>query len=303
MGPGVPQPALPPLPDGRTRLLGIVGDPLEHSLSPRLHSAVLRALDRNLLYLPFPVSRERLPAFLEMAPHAGILGLNVTTPYKDDARRLVRPADLETERTGMVNTIRFEGGEAVGCGTDGAGILSWLTEIGAGGLPIGVLGFGATARSLVCRALSEGVVVRRILTRRASQARAAVLAWGGGTVEVTDWEQREADALQEPAAVWISTLPPDSGPLPEWFWKQAGGSAGRSEAGAVPPVFLDLNYGPGRVRAVEEARAHGIPAADGTGPLCHQAALSLSLWLGEHVPVRFFFEALGLGQGALRPRR
>ncbi|MEZ4651291.1 MAG: hypothetical protein R3E97_21370 [Candidatus Eisenbacteria bacterium] len=85
------------LPNGRTRLLGILGDPIDHSLSPELHTAVLRKLDRNMLYVPVPVSKGRLRAFLGLAAEQGFRGCNVTTPYKEQVPRAAEPRDGDTQ--------------------------------------------------------------------------------------------------------------------------------------------------------------------------------------------------------------
>ena len=280
-------------PDGRTRLLGIVGRPLDHSLSPRLQSAVLRMLERNLIYLPLPVSVERLPELLSLAGEIGLLGLNVTTPYKEAVAGLVRAADRETERTGMVNTIRFTPDGPQGCGTDGVGILDWMAAQRLDGLERGVLGFGPTARSLIHRALAIGRPVRWIVTRRPAVVRETVRSWGDAEVEVCGWDGLSAILRPRGRTLWVSTLPPAAFPLPDEFWDRIGRRA----------LLLDMNYGDGRTPAVAEARGRGLPAADGRGPLLHQAARSLSLWLGEEVPVKLFQAALGEAPSALRPRR
>jgi shikimate dehydrogenase len=308
-----------------------VGRPLEHSLSPTLQTAVLRALDRNLIYLPLPVSEDRLPALLSEASGLGILGFNVTTPYKEAVARLVRPLDEETARTGVVNTVVVGEGGPAGCGTDGAGILRYLQTAGLGDAPYGVLGFGATARSLIHRGWQDGHPPAMIVTRRPDAVRAALASWreawgeGGSRVPgdgrsaagerigpaeriwpteriaVMDW----SDLAVEPGGVgaktasiprpgvWVSTLPPEVPALPDRFWACA-------EPGAV---LLDLNYGVGRTVRMEEARVHGWSSADGLGPLCCQAALSLSLWLGEDVPAGMYVRALGRTERSLRPGR
>ena len=291
------------LPDGRTRIFGIVGRPLDHSLSPPLQTAVLRALDRNLIYLPLPVSEDRLPMLLAEAPGLGILGFNVTTPYKEMVARLVRPLDEETVRTGMVNTVVIAEREAAGCGTDGAGILRYLRTAGLGGVPYGVLGFGATARSLTCRGLQEGHAPAVIVTRRPDEARAVLASWRGEqeSVAVMSWDDLGAETTRAGAkaqplphpGLWVSTLPPELFALPDPFWIWAGAGM----------VLLDLNYGAGRTARAKEARTHGWRSADGLGPLCCQAALSLSLWLGEDVPVRMYHRALGRTERSLRPGR
>jgi shikimate dehydrogenase len=302
-----------------------VGRPLEHSLSPTLQTAVLRALDRNLIYLPLPVSEDRLPALLFEAPGLGILGFNVTTPYKETVAHLVRPLDEETARTGMVNTVVIAEGGPAGCGTDGAGILRYLQTAGLGGVPYGVLGFGATARSLAYRGLREGRPPAVIVTRRPDATRAVLAFWNGGWSEggkrgaedersapaerigpaeriaVTGWDDlgvepgrggAETAPLPRPG-VWVSTLRPDRPSLPDQFWAWAGAGM----------VLLDLNYGVGRTVRMEEARMHGWRSADGLGPLCCQAALSLSLWLGEDVPAEMYFRALGRAERSLHPGR
>jgi shikimate dehydrogenase len=280
------------LPDGRTRVLGIVGEPLAHSLSPSLHTAVLRFLDRNLIYLPFSVSGDRLGAFLQLAPELGILGLNVTTPFKERVWSLVRSGDLETERTGMVNTIQFRPEGATGWGTDGAGILSWLEAANLVELPFGVLGFGPSARSLVYRALHLGRAPRVILTHRPEQVGKTLNSWGASERIVRSWDDPDTAWAGKSPGLWISALPPAVSPLPAFFWNELSEGA----------ILLDLNYGSGRSDLAEEARARGHAAADGIGPLCHQAALSLSGWLGMDVPAALFYRALDRSGRSLHPR-
>ncbi|MCA9729087.1 MAG: hypothetical protein R3E12_17080 [Candidatus Eisenbacteria bacterium] len=291
-------------PDGRTRLLGIVGDPLAHSRSPSLHSAVLRALDRNLLYVPVPVSNARLRRFVEMARDLGFVGFNVTTPYKERVYRWIEPLDRETQRTRMVNTVLVGRGRPRGTGTDGAGVVRWLERSGLTRSPIGVLGFGPAARSIVHRCWQDGLPIASVWTRRPRAVARMLADWRhhardlpGNGPSVCDWKQVAGSGGALPAAqvhgvrTWVSTLPPEA-ILPMAFWRTM-----RSDA-----VVLDLNYGDGRDRICRAARRHGKPASDGLGPLLEQAALSLSLWLEEEVPVGAFRRAAGVRSADLRPR-
>ena len=288
----------PDWPNGSTRMLGIVGDPLAHSLSPGLHTAVLRRLDRNLIYLPFTVSEERLETFLRDAPGLGVIGCNVTTPYKEAVARLVQAEDEETERTRTVNTVVFSEGRALGSGTDGAGVLGFLRGAGLDSEPFGILGFGAAARSLAYRAIRSGAPLVSVWTRRPEEVRTQITSWGGIDVRVEGEmelapepprDRQEPGVVSSPA-LWISTIPPGGSSPPERFWRRAS-----------PGVLLDLNYGSGRDARVLEARGHSWRAAGGLGPLCYQAALSLGRWLGEEVPAALFFEALGRPERTLRP--
>jgi shikimate 5-dehydrogenase len=118
-----------------------------------------------------------------------------------------------------------------------------------------------------------------------------VLSWG----DLESGAEREIAALsgRKRPRVWVSTLTPDLPPLPDGFWARGG----------TGTVLLDMNYGVGRTARTEEAHRHGWRAADGLGPLCRQAALSLSLWLGEEVPTGLFYRALRRTERSLRPRR
>lgn len=292
------------LPNGRTRLLGILGDPLDHSLSPGLHSAVLRRLDRNLLYVPVPVSANRLRSFLQLAAELGFVGCNVTTPFKERVVRTAEARDAETRRTKMANTLSFRpGAPPLAEGTDGRGISAWLEAQGLIDEPFGVLGFGATARSLVHASWRCGRPPAWVVTRRPGPVRRQLLSWGA---------ERGPERLVHPAPpvleldsqvsldrsefgtcrIWIGTWPPGVVP-PPGFWA------------ALPrrAVLLDLNYGAGRTTLADAARREGRRAADGLGPLLAQAALSLSIWLGTPVSAEFFRETADIPAAALRPRR
>ena len=299
------------LPNGRTRLFGIVGQPLEHSLSPEIHTAVLRRLEQNLLYVPFEVSPQRLPVFLRRAGEWGVRGLNVTYPYKDLAYRSARPADAETRRTRMVNTLTYDrAGDSgpAGEGTDGAGVLSWMQSAGAGEAALGVLGFGATARSLIHRAWQDGRSIRFVVTRRPAQVRGRLGAWRrdaerrsgarlrGETPAVLDWRELSRGSKGETAhlrrladeyararsLIIVSTLPPDAS-VPVRLVRALG------EASA----WLDMNYGP-RARLAARLENEGLWYADGLGPLLHQAALSMSRWLGRPIEPDLFQWAAGV---------
>ena len=295
------------LPNGRTRLLGILGDPIAHSLSPELHSAVLRHLDQNMLYLPIPVSAPRLGKFLGLAGDLGFVGCNVTTPFKERVLRAAEPRDTETKRTRMANTLSFpEGRRPLAEGTDGRGILGWLGDQGLGDEPFAVLGFGATARSLVHAAWSRGTPPVLVVTRRPGPVRRRLLAWAGVSgrprlkgpgpevVAFAPGSKGSPGGAVPWAAVrvWVSTWPPGAVP-PPCFWDVVSRRS----------VLLDLNYGPGRVSLADVARREGLRAADGLGPLLQQAARSLSVWLDRPVEAELFRKAAGVPRIRLRPSR
>lgn len=313
------------LPSGSTQLFGILGDPLQHSLSPSLQTAVLRSLGVDGVYVPVPIGPSQIQSFFALAPSMGFVGVNVTTPFKELAAQQVEPLDRESERTGMVNTVCFHPrsararartatgrtatgrtatgrtvttGKAAlprGCGTDGAGILRWLEVHAPVGAAVGILGFGPTARSLLHRLWwKEPRRSVALVTRRPEDAARALAAWpkcgrGTGRLLGAGAGVFSWDNLPRGVEVWISTLPPST-PVLEAFWSTAAGT-----------LLLDMNYGPSRNTLATTARQRGLVAADGLGPLLEQAALSLSIWLQEDVGSEPFRRALGVSPRRLGP--
>ena len=292
------------LPNGRTRLLGILGDPIEHSLSPEIHSAVLRKLDQNLLYVPVPVSSARLRAFLGLAAELGFRGCNVTTPFKESVLRSAEPRDVETRRTKMANTLTFvPGRKPMAEGTDGRGIVGWLEDHGLGDEPFGVLGFGATARSLVHASWRGGRPPALVVTRRAAPVKRLLSGWrvepGRDRLRAVPPEVSTVEQVGEPGTlsgvvpkVWVSTWPPGTMP-PAAFWSRLRPKS----------LVLDMNYGEGRTTMADAARREGHRAADGLGPLLQQAARSLSIWLDRPVEPELFRLAAGVPKRRLGPSR
>ena len=93
--------------DGKTKILGVIGDPIEHTFSPAMHNAGLKALDLNYIYLPFHVKEEKLRECIEGAKAIGIRGLNVTIPHKTNVIKHLDEVDQVASMIGAVNTIQF----------------------------------------------------------------------------------------------------------------------------------------------------------------------------------------------------
>jgi shikimate dehydrogenase len=262
--------------DGHTRIVGLIGQPIGHTLSPRLQNHALTALGENLAYLPFPLALEDLADWIRIFPRVGGVGLNVTTPYKQEVAKLVRGGDPEVVLTGVVNTVVYREGKPIGFNTDGRGFVAWMKRIrlrpASGG--VALLGFGATARSLAyCLGQAYPLTV---VTRRPPEAEATLQHWYG----------RGWTGLPSRVVSWSDTIPQQPvlavGGLP------AEAARSREVAtwlGALDPTstVVDLNYGTGRTPLADQARDRGLSAHDGVGLLVHQGALSLALWLERDV--------------------
>ena len=253
-----------------TRLAGVIGDPVRHSLSPTLHNAAYRALGLDWVFLAFEVPDGRAPGALSAARAFGLVGLSVTMPHKRAMAELCDDLSPQAAALRSVNTVTLRpDGYAVGETTDGAGFLRSLADAGVdpGGRSVVILGAGGAARA-VARALRDANATVAVAARR-PEAAAEV---GGAPVA---WADR-ADAVAAADLVVNAT------PV---------GMAGDSSL-PIPPevlgpshVVADLVYEPRETPLLAAARARGARVVPGLGMLVYQAALQVERWTGRAAPI------------------
>ena len=259
---------------GRTRLAGIMGWPVAHSLSPRLHGHWLRRYGIDGAYVPLPVLPERLEQALNALPALGFAGANLTIPYKEAALSLVDRLSPAAERIGAVNTVVVEpDGALSGDNTDGFGFIASLSECGVGWQadagPAVLLGAGGAARAVAVALLDAGAPEVRLLNRTPDRAR-TLAGELGGPIHAVDWAERAA-AL-DGAALLVNTT--------------SLGMRGQPPLvlalDALPRTALvtDVVYTPLLTALLAVARARGNPVADGLGMLLHQARPGFRAWFG-----------------------
>lgn len=263
--------------DGSTRLAGLIGHPLDHSLSPAMHNAVYAHLDLNWAYLPFSLGDEiGLRRFAAVVPSLNCVGFNVTMPFKRAMLDLCDEVAMTASMAGAVNTVHVVDGRLVGYNTDGRGLLEALdTEAGfsATGADVVVLGAGGAAGAafvafLLARAGTVAVVSRDI--SRADELLGRMSAHLGGvqarSVSLTDAEVAVRGAHLIVNATPVGMNPGDASPIPiEWL---------RPEQ-----VVYDMVYGAPQVTAlVAGAREVGAAAFDGLGMLVCQGATAIDIW-------------------------
>lgn len=246
--------------------LGLVGDPVSHSLSPVIHAAALRELGVAGTYEARRVPSDGLRSVLAEKYD----GLNVTIPHKEAMATLVSSLSPEAREIGAVNVIVFANGATVGHNTDAWAIGEVLSRAGFSGAGANalVLGAGGAARAVV-HALSRAGFSVQVTNR--GEARAKALAADFPGVSVVPFERRE-DALASGRVVVNATsvgLASDESPLRSW-------ASARSET-----LAIELVYRPLETRFLREARAHGLMTVDGLDVLVWQAFRSLELWLGR----------------------
>lgn len=258
----------------RVPLAGVIGSPIAHSRSPRLHGYWLRRYGLPGYYIPMDVPEARLEDTLRLLPELGFVGLNVTIPYKE---RVLRIADLVTDRAtliGAANTLIFrQDGKIHADNTDGYGFMEnlrqtapdWAPEAG----PALVFGAGGAARAVLASLIEVGVP-QIILTNR-TRHRAEDLAQElGSRVRVIDWVQA-GNALEDAATV-VNTTSLGMVGKPEFRVPLDGLQPGA--------LVTDLVYTPLETRLLRVATERGCTVVDGLGMLLHQAVPGFERWFG-----------------------
>ncbi|MEO5723998.1 MAG: shikimate dehydrogenase [Ilumatobacteraceae bacterium] len=257
-----------------TRIAGVIGHPVGHSLSPALHNAGFASLQIDWAYAAFDVPPGSVSDALRAMRTLGIGGLSVTMPHKEAAAEAVDELDPSAAALHSVNTVvALPDGRLVGHSTDGDGFVASLADAGVPtvGVSVCVLGAGGAARSIVEALARHGVASIVVVNRSAAGAtRAAALAGPLGATHQLG-SQRAAQAIRDAALVVNAT------------------SVGMGSAELpIDPALLhrgqvvaDIVYHPRHTALLGAAHAAGARTVEGLGMLVHQAALQQRLWTGR----------------------
>ena len=267
---------------GKTIVCGIIGDPVEHSMSPAMQNAAFVACGLDYVYVAFRVPRGSAAAASTAMRRLGIRGLNVTVPHKVDIVPHLDEVDPLAARIGAVNTVVNQAGMLRGYNTDAAGFMRGLQGAGVEvrGERVVVLGAGGASRAIVLALVDAGasVVIMNRDAGRAATLAADVARKTGSTVE--HWgltEERLCVALPR-ASVLVNTttvgMHPDEGVSPV--------AAGHMRPGLT---VCDIVYNPRETTLLQEARACGARTVEGVEMLIGQGALAFELWTGMPAPV------------------
>jgi shikimate dehydrogenase len=265
-------------PTATTRLAGVIGDPVEHSLSPTLHNAAFEALGLDWVYVAFPVPAGQGAAAVAAVRTLGLAGLSVTMPHKAEAARAVDRLTPVAERLGVINTVVVRGHELIGDSTDGAGFVDSLRHEGfdPDGRRCVVLGTGGAARA-VALALGAAGAGAVIVVGRSPEAAAAGagLAGRAGRIGTVD-EVAAADLIVNATPIGMTLPSVGATPLP------LGLDAGRLGGGQL---VADLIYAPAITPLLAAASRQGATAVNGLGMLLHQAGRQIEAWTGLAPPL------------------
>ncbi len=269
-----------------SRVLGVIGDPVRHSLSPLLHNAAYRALGLDISYFAFAVPAGQAGPAISGARALGLLGLSVTTPHKADAARHADQRSALVERLGAANTIVFRAGVALAESTDGIGLVRDV-QIACGFSPAGrvcaVLGAGGAGRAVIAALAEAGASSVIVVNREPSRALAAVELAPGVARVGTLQEAVAAELVVNATSIGLSASRVGSGEDPGLALARHLHSG---------QLVLDLVYRPAETSFLAAAARAGARTRNGLGMLVHQAARQVELFTGHEAPVEAMWQAL-----------
>jgi shikimate dehydrogenase len=267
---------------GKTKICALIGDPVEHTMSPAMHNAAFQKLGLDYLYIPFRVKSEELPQAVAGLKALNVAGFNVTIPHKVNVMPLLGSLDPLAEKIGAVNTVVNDNGELRGYNTDAEGFLRALQEhnFSPQRKNVVILGAGGAARAIAY--ILSGKGARLTILNRQQE-----LDWAENIARlIFDEYHREvkvfelnnitdvlpgADLLINATSVGMSPLDNVS-PVPAGLLDK------------IPAVF-DIVYNPLKTKLLQEAAAAGAKTIGGVDMLAWQGALAFEKWTGKKAPL------------------
>lgn len=252
----------------RTRIYGIIADPVAHSKSPLIHNRALQARRIDAVYLPFLVSPGHLREWMKLAAALPVAGFSVTIPHKQRILSQLDAVEPFAKRVGAVNTVWRKAGKWRGANTDAEGVLKPLTRrMHIAHAKILIAGYGGAARSAAV-ALSDAGANVTITGRNMKSAQTLASLAKAETVSLSAAEKHHFDALVHATPLGMSPHPADclfSGHIPA-------------------DVVLDMVYNPRETLLLQRAKQQGCTVIYGCEMLIEQAARQFEIWTGESAP-------------------
>lgn len=280
--------------NGETKVLGILGYPVKHTLSPLMQNAAIEALKLNYIYVPFEVRPEGLERAVYGIRALGISGMNVTIPHKEAVMNFLDEIDGSAELIGAVNTILNRNGKIIGYNTDSPGYIRSLREdagfdpkgktiivIGAGGAAMGIIAglFLSDASEIIIanRTIGKAEKIKVNYTERCRgrsiQIKTAPLSYLKDPKVLSS-----VDLIVNTTSMGLEGMAPDV-----------------DFASTSPHVLIsDIAYKPPVTAFLRKARDAGRKTVGGLGMLIYQGAISFEIWTGEKAPVDVMKKALSI---------
>jgi len=286
---------------GTTKILGIIGNPVSHSLSPVMHNAAIASMGLDYVYVPFSVNITDLATAVHgLGAIATVVGFNLTIPHKQEIMPLLDQITDVARAVGAVNTVKRVDSGWIGTNTDVHGFLVPLKELDRDwqNIPAVVLGSGGAAKAAVAGCFELGCPVVHVVGRDVLKLKEFHRTMTGQLkthgLRVHTWSN--VDPLLAVAGLVINTTPIGMGTD---LGSNFGSPLTLPQINLMPQraIAYDLIYTPRPTQFLKMAMAQGLVAIDGLKMLLHQGAIALEFWTGKPAPIAVMAEALGLSLG------
>lgn len=264
---------------GKTKIVGVIGLPISHTLSPLMHNSLFSFLDMDWVYLPFEVKPSALKSAIFGLSSLGIIGCNVTIPHKIEVMKYLTHINEKAKRIGAVNTILFKEEETIGFNTDGDGFIASLKNIGYDlkDKNVLLLGAGGAARAIAISLQDTGIKRLSIFDKQKERTKDLV----SSIDNVDSISLDKVETLKDIDLLINAT------------------TCGMKEIDPLPcdvslihsDIFVyDIIYK--KTRLLEEAEKNGAKTMNGREMLIFQGALSFEIWTGIYPPVDVMRKAI-----------
>ena len=269
-------------------MCAVIGDPIEHSLSPTMHNSAFQHFSLNMVFLAFRVTPDQLEHAIKGVRALGIRGLNVTMPHKNSVTMFLDEADASVRFLHACNTILNQDGRLRGFNTDGVGAIRALKNSGVEltGKKVLLLGAGGAAKAIAFALIRE-VEELHILNRDPAKARelmSLLEPWGKKILvgelqpKRTFQEMQNSDLLVNATSAGMAPNVHET--LVEPGWLKPGLSV------------MDIVYNPIETKLIRDAKAADCKTVNGVEMLLYQGAASFEIWMGTKAPVDVMRTAL-----------
>lgn len=283
-----------PLITGKTQLLGVIGHPVEHSLSPVMHNAAIAQLGLDYIYLPLPIKPENLEVAIAGLAAINVVGFSVTIPHKQAIMPLLAEITPVAQAIGAVNTVSRQNNQWVGTNTDIAGFIAplqttyqqdWSQKVAV------ILGHGGAARAVVAGCQQLGFAQIHVVGRNLQKLATFRNSWGNSplaeNLQVHIWD--DLTQLIPQANLLVNTTPVGMYP----HVNESPVSIADMQKLSPGAIAYDLIYIPHPTQFLQQAEKQGAIAIDGLEMLVQQGVAALKIWLQrETVPVDVMRQAL-----------
>ncbi len=287
---------------GKTKLLGVIGHPVEHSLSPVMHNAAIAELGLDYVYLPLPVRPEDLEVAIAGFAAVELAGFNVTIPHKQTILPLLSTVSPTAQTVGAVNTVWQDENGWAGTNTDVEGFLAplqghnrdWSRTVAV------ILGCGGAARAVVAGCAQLGCAEIHVAGRNEVKLKEFINSWTNSTLAVKLQVHHWEELLLIPQLWATGTLLVNTTPV--GMYPKVEASPLSLDQMKLPPgsIVYDLIYNPNPTQFLQQAQQQGAVVIDGLEMLVQQGAAALKIWLQQPVPVDVMRRSLQQHLGLLR---